>query len=180
MKTITHFFAAAIMTASASLANAQNQTDSIKVYYEPANHGHHAEPPEYYVDSILVKNAHVEMFNPNDITKIDVVKEGKGKIYITLKKDVPYKFVTLQSLSKRYLKSRAIAGVLYTIDGKLTTDAEALINEKNILSVSIATDQMISSLPSGKVTIFKILTKSKLNIENANKIYIRGNTLGSR
>lgn len=180
MKTITHFFVAAIIIASTSLTNAQDKTDSIKVIYESKNTGHHANNPDYYIDSVLLKGIFIETVKPIDIAAIDVVNEGKGKIYITLKKDVPYKFVTLQSLSNRYLKNSVTTGVLYTIDGKLITNAESVVNEKDILSVNIATDEMISSLPNGKVTIFRILTKSKVNIENANKIYIRGNTSGSR
>ncbi|WP_285058148.1 hypothetical protein [Pedobacter ginsengisoli] len=177
MKAIKIFLTVAIALAAATLADAQDKTDSIKVYYEPANPVHHGDNLEYYVDSVLLKIGFIETFNPTQIEKIDIVK---NKVYITLKKDVPYNFVSLQSLSNKYLKTRENKGVLYTVDGKLITDAETWINEKNILSISVAADQKVSALPGGKATIFKILTRSKENIENANKIYIRGNTLGSR
>ena len=179
MKTLSYIFTTAILLASASLTSAQDKTDSIKVIYERQNSSQQASP-EYYIDSVLTKGAVIEMFKPIDIDKINVVSGGKGKIYITLKKDVPYKFVTLQSLSNRFLKKKENKGLLYTVDGKLFTNAESIINEHDILSVSIADDQIIPSLSDGKVTIFKVLTRSNLNIENANKTYIRGNGLGSR
>jgi len=177
MKAIKIFLTMAIVLAAVMLADAQDKTDSIKVYYEPASPVHHGDNLEYYVDSVLLKTGFIETFKPTQIEKIDIVK---NKVYITLKKDVPYNFVSLQSLSNKYLKTRENKGVLYTVDGKLITDAETWINEKNILSISVAADQKVSALPGGKATIFKILTRSKENIENANKIYIRGNTLGSR
>lgn len=177
MKAIKAFFATSILIAAASLASAQDKTDSIKVYYESENAAHrHADSLEYYIDSVLVKNANVGMFEPMQIENINIAKGSK--VYITLKKDVPFNLVTLQSLAVKYLKSKKATGILYTIDGKLITDAEALINEKHILSISIATDQLISSLPGVKVTMLKVLTRSKENIERANTVYIRG--LGSR
>ncbi|MES2454179.1 MAG: hypothetical protein V4594_01500 [Bacteroidota bacterium] len=180
MKITSFFFTASILLAATSVVSAQDKTDSIKVIYESQNTGHQTESPEYYVDSVLLKGVFIEAFKPTDIEKINVENKGKGKIYITLKKDVPYNFVSLQSLSNRYLKNKETNALLYTVDGKLVTAAESLINEKDILSVSIASDQAISSLPGGKVTILKVLTKSKLNIDNANRTYIRGNTSGSR
>jgi hypothetical protein len=176
MKTIRYLFTAAFVMVATILATAQDKTDSIKVYYESANASHVANAPEYYIDSVLLKGAFIEMVNPTYIAKIDVVKGSlgvKSKIYITLKKDFSYNFVNLQSLANRFLKSKDTTGVLFTVDGKLVTDAEAIIDEKDILSVTIAADQIISSLPAGKVTVLKVLTKSKLNVNNSNKTYIR-------
>jgi hypothetical protein len=176
MKTICFFFTAAIVLVATSLTSAQDKTDSIKVIYESARSNEQGETLEYYIDSVLLKNGFVETSNPG-VEKINIVK---NKMYITAKKDVPYNLVTLQSLADKYLKKQESTGVLYTVDGKLITEAESVINEKDILSISIANDQVISSLSSGKVTIFKVLTRSKLNVENANRTYIRGNGLGSR
>lgn len=179
MKICIHFVAAVIMMAVTSLASAQDKSDSIKVYYEATEIHKHAENIEYYIDSALVKNINLEMFKPNDIAKINVVKGDINKIYVTLKSDVRYSFVSLQFLGNKYFKGKENNGFLYTVDGKLIMNPETLINEKDILSVSVAADQIISSLPSGKVTVFKVLTKSKLNIDKANTIYIRGNMSGS-
>ncbi|HMI05727.1 MAG TPA: hypothetical protein VK541_24780 [Pedobacter sp.] len=177
MKAIKALITTSILVAAASVASAQDKTDSIKVYYESEKpFHHHADSLEYYIDSVLVKNANMGMFEPIQIENINIVKGYK--IYITLKKDVPFNLVTFQSLGDKYLKRKKATGVIYTVDGKLVTDAEALINEKHILSISIAADQLISSLPGVKVTILKVLTRSKENIEKANTVYIRG--LGSR
>jgi len=176
MKTIRPFLIAAIVMASTTLTSAQEKIDSIKVYYEKTNPHYHANDVEYYIDSVVVKNFNIEMLKPNDIAKINVVKGNKSKIYITVKNNVPYKFVSLQSLGDKYLKGKQTTGVLYTVNGKLILDTETMINEKDILRIIIASNQSISGLDSGSVSVVKVITKSELNIDNTN---IRGNALGS-
>jgi len=168
------FWLIIILSFIAFSSQARQKADSIRVVYESDNlvHQNHSAP-EYYIDSVLVKNVSLDLIDPVDIASISVVKEPVARIYISLKNEAKYSFVTLKFLADKYLKGKQKENVLFTVDGRLITDAEQLLNENQIFSISIASDQEISSLGSGKFIVFKVSSKKEA-ANKQNQIRIRG------
>lgn len=168
------FWLVIILSLVAISSQARQNADSIRVVYESENLVHqNRSVPEYYIDSVLVKNVSLDLIDPVDIASISVVKEPVARIYISLKDEVKYSFVTLKFLADKYLKGKQKENVLFTVDGRLITDAEQLLNENHISSISITSDQEISSLGSGKYTVFKVSSKKEA-ADRKNQIRIRG------
>ena len=144
-----------------------------------------SEEPAMFVDSVLVGTHSMEYIDPNDIESINVIKKNAtingvpyyGQIYITSKNPKKYNFISLDQIKSEFTKIKR-KDVIYMINGVLIkNNIENLKLDRNyILSVDVTNSDEFYNLRKSDVQfdIINILGKTKENIENKNKIRLRG------
>ena len=141
--------------------------------------------PVCFLDSTKIDMANT-VFDPNKIADIrvekgyDTINHTQGRVYITSKNPKDYYFVSLGEIKEKYAKG-ATAPALFMLNNSFLQNniSTFKIDTSYILNVEILRgadfDNLKENLPS--LTILRIKTKTKENLEEANKIYIRGTEL---
>jgi hypothetical protein len=143
------------------------------------------EEPAMFIDSVLVGTISMEYIDPNDIESINVIKKNTtingvlyyGQIYITSKNPKKYDFISLDQVKSEFTKIKS-KNVIYMINGALIkTNTETLKLDRNyILSVEVTNSDEFFNLRKSDIQfgIINILGKTKENLDNKNKILLRG------
>jgi len=153
-------------------------SDKVKVIYEKDVQKFHANiQPKYFLDSALV-GASLPPFSRNEIKEILVSKDNRfGEVYIATKNPGIFRFMTLDEIKNKYVKSPSSA-TLYMIDNDQVKGniADLKIDENYILNINILSENDFGSLKGAvkNINIIKITTKSEENLERAGQVYIRG------
>lgn len=142
------------------------------------------EEPAIFFDSVLVATNTIEYIDSNDIESINVIKKNTtidgvlyyGQMYITSKNQKKYDFLTLEQIKSEFTKIKS-KNVIYMINGTLIkTNIETLKLDRNyILSVEVTNSDAFYNLRTNiQFDIINILGKTKENLDNKNKILLRG------
>ena len=128
---------------------------------------------EYFIDSIKVDFTKVYL-NGKNIEKVNVVKNGDGKIFISLKENN-----ILEKLSDlNYRKINLIKNPIFIINDKIIENpSKILIDKTEIGEIKIISDKEIEN-SNGNFSIIKITTITELNLIKEKKkgiIRIKGN-----
>lgn len=143
------------------------------------------EEPAMFLDSVLVGTSTMKYIDSEDIESINVIKKNTiingvlyhGQIYITSKNPKKYDFMSLDQIKSEFTKIKS-KDVIYMVNGVLIkNNIETLKLDRNyILSVDVTNSDAFYNLRKSKIQfdIINILGKTKENLENKNKIIIRG------
>ena len=127
----------------------------------------------------------MEYIDPNDIESINVIKKNTtingvlyyGQIYVTSKNPKKYDFISLDQVRSEFTKIKS-NDVIYMINGTLIkNNIENLKLDRNyILSVEVTNSDAFYNLRKSNIQfdIINILGKTKENLDNKNKILLRG------
>ncbi|MFV8345470.1 hypothetical protein [Flavobacterium sp. ZB4P13] len=144
-----------------------------------------AEEPAMFIDSKLVSTNSMEYIDPNEIESVNVIKKDTtingavyhGQIYITSKNPKKYDFISLEQIKSEFTKIKS-NDVIYMVNGALIkNNIETFKVDRNyILEVEVTNSETFYNLRKSdiKFDIINILGKTKENLENKNKILIRG------
>jgi hypothetical protein len=134
----------------------------------------------YFLNSRLVSSKILEGINPNDIEAVNVKKgdtivDGKkfyGKLFITLKKDKEYEFLSLKEIRDKYTDVKN-DNVLYMINGNfIEEDEEKYFIEKSYFLRAIPLAKYNAYLKKKEMEIINIHTRTSQNLNP--KIIIKG------
>nr|WP_315177700.1 hypothetical protein [uncultured Flavobacterium sp.] len=143
------------------------------------------EEPAMFFDSNLVSINSMEYIEPNEIESINVIKKDtiingvlyRGQINITSKNPKKYDFISLEQIKSEFTKIKS-NDVIYMVNGAFIKDnIETFKLDRNyILEVEITNSEEFYNLRKGdtKFDIINILGKTKENLENKNKVLLRG------
>jgi hypothetical protein len=143
------------------------------------------EKPAVFVDSKLVAMNLLEYFDPNEIESVNVIKKDttingftyRGQINITSKNPKKYDFISLEQIKSEFTKIKS-NDVIYMLNGAFIKDnIDTFKLDRNyILEVEVTNSEAFYNLRKSdtKFDIINILGKTKENLENKNKILIRG------
>lgn len=150
------------------------------VYGNDVKKFHTNVQPRYFLDSTLVGTC-LPLFSMSEIKDVKVNSDSKfGEVYVATKNPGLFRFMTLEEIRNKYVKSPARA-TLYVIDNNLLKGnvTNLKIDENYILNINILSESDFGSLKGAvkDMDIIKITTKSEENLERANQIYIRGTEL---
>ncbi|MES2578240.1 MULTISPECIES: hypothetical protein [unclassified Flavobacterium] len=143
------------------------------------------EEPAMFFDSTLLSINTMEYIEPNEIESINVVKKDtiingvlyRGQINITSKNPKKYDFISLEQIKSEFTKIKS-NDVIYMVNGAFIKDnIETFKLDRNyILEVEITNSEEFYNLRKSdtKFDIINILGKTKENLENKNKVLLRG------
>lgn len=138
-----------------------------------------------FLDSTLVASATMEYVDPNEIESVNVTKKDttingviyRGQIYITSKIPKKHDFISLEQIKSEFTKIKS-NDVIYMVNGAFIKDnIETFKLDRNyILKIEVTNSEEFYNLRKSdtKFDIINILGKTKENLENKNKILIRG------
>jgi galactitol-specific phosphotransferase system IIB component len=127
----------------------------------------------------------MEYIEPNEIESINVVKKDtiingvlyRGQINITSKNPKKYDFISLEQIKSEFTKIKS-NDVIYMVNGAFIKDSiETFKLDRNyILEVEVTNSEEFYNLRKSdtKFDIINILGKTKENLENKNKVLLRG------
>lgn len=115
------------------------------------------------IDSIYIEHKEIEINN----------KKYYGQIYITMKKEYIPNLISLTDLKQKYTNLKNEVTV-FMIDDHIIKENydQYLVDEKDILKIIVDTIEMKDEKTT--INVVRLLTRSKENIEESKKIYIRG------
>ena len=143
------------------------------------------EQPAMFFDSNFLSINSMEYIDPNEIESINVIKKDttingfiyRGQIYITAKVPKKYDLISLEQIKSKFTKIKS-NDVIYMVNRAFITDnIETFKLDRNyILKVEVTNSEEFYNLRKSdtKFDIINILGKTKENLENKNKILIRG------
>ena len=143
------------------------------------------EEPAMFFDSNLLSKNSMEYIDPNKIESINVIKKDttingvlyRGQINITSKNPKKYDFISLDQIKSEFTKIKS-NDVIYMVNRAFITDnIETFKLDRNyILEVEVTNSEEFYNLrnSNAKFDIINILGKTKENLENKNKILLRG------
>lgn len=143
------------------------------------------ETPAIFLDSTLIATKMIEYIDPIEIGSINVVKKdttingvlSRGQIHITSKNPKKYDFISLDQIKSEFTKIIS-NDVIYLVNGEFIKDnIETFKLDRNyILKVDVTNSETFYNLrkSDAKFDIINILGKTKENLENKNKILLRG------
>jgi hypothetical protein len=141
--------------------------------------------PIFFLDSTKIDLA-ITVFDPNKILSITVEKEHdtinytQGRVYMVSKNPKDYYFASLERIKNKYAKN-ATTPVLFMVNNSFLQNniSDFRIDTSYILNVEVLRgtdfDNLKESIPN--LTIIRIRTKTKDNLEELSKIRIRGRDL---
>ncbi|MDI6048104.1 hypothetical protein [Flavobacterium yafengii] len=147
--------------------------------------GNKTEEPAMFFDSNLVSTNSMEYIDPNEIESVNVIKKDttingvlhRGQINITSKNPKKYDFISLEQIKAEFTKIKS-NDVIYMVNRAFITDnIETFKLDRNyILEVEVTNSEEFYNLrkSDAKFDIINILGKTKENLENKNKILLRG------
>jgi hypothetical protein len=143
------------------------------------------EQPAMFFDSKLVSSASMQSIDPNEIESVNVIKKDtiingilyRGQINITSKNPKKYDFISLEQIKSEFTKIKS-NDVIYMVNGAFIKDnIDTFKLDRNyILEVQVTNSEVFYNLRKSdtKFDIINILGKTKENLENKNKILLRG------
>ena len=143
------------------------------------------EEPAKFLDSILVTSTTMEYIDPNEIESVNVIKKDttingviyRSQNYNTSKISKKYDFISLEQIKSEFTKIKR-NDVIYMVNGAFIKDnIETFKLDRNyILKVKVTNSEEFYNLRKSdtKFDIINILGKTKENLENKNKILIKG------
>lgn len=138
-----------------------------------------------FFDSKLVSSASMQSIDPNEIESINVIKKDtiingvlyRGQINITSKNPKKYDFISLEQIKSEFTKIKS-NDVIYMVNGAFIKDnIDTFKLDRNyILEVQVTNSEEFYNLRKSdtKFDIINILGKTKENLENKNKVLLRG------
>ena len=143
------------------------------------------EEPAVFIDSNLISRNAIEYINQNEIESVNVVKKDttinavlfRGQLYITSKNPKKYDFISLEQIKSEFTKIKS-NDIIYMVNGVLIKDnIDTFKLDRNyILEVEVTNTEAFYNLRKSdtKFDIINILGKTKENLDNKNKILLRG------
>ncbi|MFV8364024.1 hypothetical protein ACNQGO_11625 [Flavobacterium sp. ZT3P35] len=143
------------------------------------------EQPAVFIDSNLIARNAIEYINPNEIESVNVIKKDTiinavlfhGQLYITSKNPKKYDFLTLEKIKTEFTKIKS-NDVIYMVNGAFIKDnIDTFKLDRNyILKVEVTNSEEFYNLreSTAKFDIINILGKTKENLDDKNKILLRG------
>ena len=143
------------------------------------------EEPAVFIDSNLIARNAIEYINQNEIESVNVVKKDtiinavlfRGQLYITSKNPKKYDFISLEQIKSEFTKIKS-NDIIYMVNGALIKDnIDTFKLDRNyILEVEVTNSEAFYNLRKSdtKFDIINILGKTKENLDNKNKILLRG------
>ncbi|WP_139259791.1 hypothetical protein [Flavobacterium xinjiangense] len=141
--------------------------------------------PAIFFDTKLISIKTLEFLDPDKIETINVIKKDTpinkvsyhGQLYITSKNPEQYDFISLEEIKADFTKINS-NDVVYMINGKFIKEnlENIKLDRNDILDVEVTNSEAFynSRKSDAKFDIINILGKTKENLENKNKILIRG------
>ncbi|MBG6061310.1 hypothetical protein IWX83_001087 [Flavobacterium sp. CG_9.1] len=141
--------------------------------------------PAVFIDLNLVPSNTIEYVEPNEIESIHVVKKDsiingilyRGQINITSKNPKKYDFISLEQIKSQFTKIKS-NDVVYMVNGAFIKDnIDTFKLDRNyILEVEVTNSEAFYNFRKSdtKFNIINILGKTKENLDNKNKILLRG------
>ncbi|WP_167612743.1 hypothetical protein [Maribellus sediminis] len=137
--------------------------------------------PAYFIDGKYFNQSILKTLNRQFIDSVTVIKEEVtlgnktyyGQIHIKMKKEYVPKIISLTDLKSKYLKPSQIPTIFIIDNDVVKSDYnEFLIDENYILKI----ESQVIKIEKEKLNanVIRLVTKTKENIEEANKIWIRG------
>ena len=135
------------------------------------------QEPDYYIDSIKVHPLGV--FDIGKVESINVVKNStvpNGKVYIKIKKDVPFNLITAADIIRIYKIDTRSASIIMLDDEIIKDTSDFKIDLSYILKVEVVKAPEIKYLPANNsnLIILKITTATQANIEKEKSIRLKG------
>ena len=143
------------------------------------------EQPAMFFDSNFLSINSMEYVDLNEIESINVIKKDttingviyRGQIYITSKVTKKYNFISLKQIKSEFTKIKS-NDVIFMINGTFIKDEiETFKLDRNyILKIEVTNSEAFYNFRKSdtKFDIINILGKTKENLENKNKILIKG------
>ena len=148
---------------------------------------HSHELPAYFLDSIRIHPNQFH-FDPNKIASMwvgkgkDTINHTSGEIYITSKKSLDVNFWGLKKIEEKYTNTTS-KRTLFMIENEFLKDDinTYRIDSSYIFKVTMLKSSEIDYLKKVKPVFFIISIKlrTKYNLDEANKIHIRGSETSS-
>lgn len=143
------------------------------------------EEPAVFIDSNLIARNAIEYINQSEIESVNVIKNDtlidnvlyQGQLFISLKKPKKYDFLTLEKIKTEFTNIKS-NDIIYMVNGTFIKDnIDTFKLDRNyILEVEVTNSEAFYNLRKSdtKFDIINILGKTKENLENKNKILLRG------
>lgn len=143
------------------------------------------EEPAVFIDSNLIARNAIEYINQNEIESVNVVKKDtiinavlfRSQLYITSKNPEKYDFLTLEKIKNKFTKIKS-NDVIYMVNGAFIKDnIDTFKLDRNyIFAVEVTNSEAFYNFRKSdtKFEIINILGKTRENLENKNKILLRG------
>lgn len=137
--------------------------------------------PLYYLDSVIIEPGFY--FDPNKIADMNVVgnyydssRQIHGKVFLTSKAPKSYKFLTITDITSTYKKGIQTPTIFMVDNDFLTGTTNFKIDSSYILKVELTSTAEINYLKNAipELTILKIITRTKENLDRQKQIRIRG------
>ena len=140
----------------------------------------------YLLDSELVSQKTISYITPDEIGAVNVKKNDtiinnkhfSGLVHVTTKNPDKLDFLNLEQIKNGYTSIKK-SDVVYMINGDfIKDDVNTILLDRNyILKVEVINSQDFYNLreSDAKFDIINILGKTKENLDNKNKIILRGN-----
>ena len=138
-----------------------------------------------FFDSNFLSLNSMEYIDPNEIESINVIKKDtiingvlfRGQINITSKNPRKYDFISLEQIKSKFTKIKSNDAIYMVNRAFITDNIETFKLDRNyILKVEVTNSEEFYNLreSNAKFDIINILGKTKENLENKNKILLRG------
>ena len=138
--------------------------------------------PMFFLDSIQI-NINRFFFSPDKINNVSVVKgdldpvtKTKGKVYINSKDPKDFNFISFDELKSKYTSSNN-SPIIFILDDKFLLEKSKFykIDSSYILRIVVLKGSDFEDLKTNfpDLAVIRIITKSKENIDDQNKIHIR-------
>ena len=143
------------------------------------------EEAAVFIDSNLVGTKVMGYIDPNEIESVNVIKRDtiingilyRGQINITSKNPKKYDFINLEQIKSEFTKIKS-NDVIYMVNGAFIKDnIDTFKLDRNyILEVEVTNSEAFYNLRKSdtKFDIINILGKTKENLDNKNKILLKG------
>jgi hypothetical protein len=138
-----------------------------------------------FFDAVLMPVNMLEYIEKSEIKSVTVVKKDttindisyQGQLYITSKNPKKYDFISLEQIKDNFTKIKS-NDVIYMVNGTLIKDNVVTfkLDRNYILEVEVTNSEAFYNLRKSdtKFDIINILGKIKENLENKNKVLLRG------
>ncbi|MBQ4819484.1 hypothetical protein [Aquimarina sp. MMG016] len=144
----------------------------------------HNRKAAFFLDSTLVQKQTINDIDPESIESLNVVKKEfvienevfYGEIYIKSKPQRNYKMLTIKEIKDKYISENTLKkGVLLVNGFPITKNiGEYMIDEDYILDVEVMqSNELLDFEKENGFYIIMITTKTKENLEEKKKVYIR-------
>ena len=159
--------------------NAQQPDTAFRVIYVNKTEAH--QQPLYIINGHTSTSSVLFSMDPNQIKDIRVLRGDtlvdkvtySGRVFIETMQTVAPKYITLTQLKDKYTNLKGKA-VVFTLDGNfINADYDKYaIDEAGLLTIVV--DALPATKGNNELGLIKLLSRSKQNLEDRNKIMIRG------